>query len=74
MRSFADVKALTENESLVQHRRTGKIGTVLKVLMKENCFTVRYITDGKIEGFCEPKDFYLIRPAVKGTIPRGSMS
>lgn len=74
MYAFTDVKKLKEGESLVQHRLTDKVGLVVKVLVAENCFTVRYIADGRTEGFCEPKDFYLIRPAVKGTVPRGSMS
>lgn len=65
---FTDVKYLKERESLVQNKNTGKIGVVVRILISgaDNYFTVRYATDGKYEGFCEPKDFYLVTPAVKG--------
>lgn len=73
IREFTDVKQLKEGTSLVQSKKTGKMGTVVKILVAENRFTVRYITDDAMEGFCEPKDFYLVIPTVKGTVPRGSM-
>lgn len=70
---FTDVKQLTEGESLVQNRETGKMAVVVKVLVAENRFTVRYITDGKMQAFCEPQDFKLVIQNVKGTVPRGSL-
>lgn len=67
---FTDVKDLKEKESLVQNKNTGKIGVVVRkfIGVAENYFTVRYATDGKYEGFCEPKDFYLVTRAGKRII------
>ncbi len=69
---LTDVKYLKEGESQVQNRETGKMGIVIKTLPAENCFTVRYINDGTVKAFCNPQDFNLIVPNVKGTVPRGS--
>lgn len=69
---LTDVKQLKEGESLVQCKSSGKMGRVIKVLIAENLFTVRYTADGKVQGFCEPAAFTLVIPNVPGTVPRGS--
>lgn len=72
-RQLTDVKQLEKGESLVEEKSTGKIGRVIGIIMAENLFTVRFFTDEKTKGFCDPKDFYLVIPNVPGTVPRGSL-
>ncbi len=69
--NIADVKELQKG-ALVQNRETGKMATVVAVLLGENRFTARYLMSGKLEGFCRPEDFFLVITSVEGTVPHGA--